>query len=348
MVPRMVRSRQRVTRDAPAGREFAVAAARRESADAAVAMLEAGGNAVDAAIACGFVAGVVEPGDTCLAGSGLMIVSDPAGGDLAVEFPPRAPAAARPDMYEVISSAGATKLLGVSVVAGDANADGILAPGRARHGRGAAGRPRAPRPPRPRAGDGAGDPRRGRRLRRRRLPRAARARAPRGAAGAARGGRVCTSSTGLPPRARVPGRDDAGGRRRGCASRSWRARSSSIAARGAAGFYEGEVADGDRAPLRAARRADHARGPRGVHAPRGRAAARAATATASCCCRARRAAAGPPLSCCACSSASRRAAARGRRPRSCTCSPRRRRTRSRTATRGSATRTPCRCRWRGC
>ena len=125
----MVRSRQRVTRDAPAGREFAVAAARRESVDAAVAMLEAGGNAVDAAVACGFVAGVVEPSDTCLAGSGLMIVSDPAGADLAIEFPPRAPAAARPDMYEVVSSAGATKLLGVSVVAGDANADGILAPG---------------------------------------------------------------------------------------------------------------------------------------------------------------------------------------------------------------------------
>ena len=125
----MVRSRQRVTRDAPAGREFAVAAARRESVDAAVAVLDAGGNAVDAAVACGFVAGVVEPSDTCLAGSGLMIVSDPAGADLAVEFPPRAPAAARPGMYEVVSSAGATKLLGVSVVAGDANADGILAPG---------------------------------------------------------------------------------------------------------------------------------------------------------------------------------------------------------------------------
>ena len=123
-------SHQDVRRAAPSGGEIAVAAARRESVEAALAMLDAGGNAVDAAVACGFVAGVVEPMDTCVAGSGFMLISDPTSGeDLSVEFPPRAPLAATPDMYEVVSSEGAARLLGVSVVADDANAEGVLAPG---------------------------------------------------------------------------------------------------------------------------------------------------------------------------------------------------------------------------
>jgi len=123
-------SRQDVRRAAPTGAEIAVAAARRESVEAALAMLDAGGNAVDAAVACGFVAGVVEPMDTCVAGSGFMLIADPTSGeDLSVEFPPRAPLAATPDMYEVVSSDGAARLLGVSVVADDANSEGVLASG---------------------------------------------------------------------------------------------------------------------------------------------------------------------------------------------------------------------------
>jgi gamma-glutamyltranspeptidase/glutathione hydrolase len=123
-------SLQDVRRAAPSGAEVAVAAARPESVEAALAMLDAGGNAVDAAVACGFVAGVVEPMDTCVSGSGFMLISDPSTGeDLSVEFPPRAPLAATPDMFEVVSSEGAARLLGVSVVAGDANAEGVLASG---------------------------------------------------------------------------------------------------------------------------------------------------------------------------------------------------------------------------
>jgi gamma-glutamyltranspeptidase/glutathione hydrolase len=124
------RSYQEVRRRAPSGDAVAVAAARRASVDAALAMLDAGGNAADAAVACGFVAGVVEPMETCLAGSGLLLAWDPgAGRATAVDFPPRAPFAARPDMFEVVSSQDAARLLGVSAVRDDANTEGILAPG---------------------------------------------------------------------------------------------------------------------------------------------------------------------------------------------------------------------------
>jgi gamma-glutamyltranspeptidase / glutathione hydrolase len=124
------RSFQEVRRRPAVGAQVAVAAARRESVDAALAMFEAGGNAVDAAVACAFVAGVVEPMETCLAGSGLMLVWDPAAGrSTAVEFPPRAPLAARPDMFEVVPTTAGARLLGVSTVRDDANSEGPLAAG---------------------------------------------------------------------------------------------------------------------------------------------------------------------------------------------------------------------------
>ncbi len=124
---RLSRSTQHVTRTAATG-TAAAAASRRPSVDAAMRTLEAGGNAVDAAVACGFVAGVVEPAETCLAGSGFLLAWDPATKTpTAFEFPPRAPAAATPDMYEPVSSEGATKLLGVTTVKDDANVEGILA-----------------------------------------------------------------------------------------------------------------------------------------------------------------------------------------------------------------------------
>ena len=92
-------------------------------------MLERGGNAVDAAVASGFVAGVVEPMETTLAGSGFMLVHPPEGVAHAIEFGPRAPAAARVDMFTIDESRKIDRGLGVSVVEGDANVQGIAAAG---------------------------------------------------------------------------------------------------------------------------------------------------------------------------------------------------------------------------
>ena len=78
------------------------------AAEAGLEMLRKGGNAVDAAVATGFAISVVEPNNTSIAGVGFMLVhletgtgQYPPGTDLVIEFGPRAPNAARPDMYKI-------------------------------------------------------------------------------------------------------------------------------------------------------------------------------------------------------------------------------------------------------
>ncbi|MDQ8730863.1 gamma-glutamyltransferase [Bradyrhizobium sp. LHD-71] len=122
-------SSQAVTRTAAEGTNGAVAAARLQSAEAGMEMLEQGGNAVDAAVAAGFVAGVVEPMETTIAGSGFMLVHTGDGEVHSVEFAPRAPAAATDTMYKVDTSRALDRGLGVSVVEGDENLQGIKAAG---------------------------------------------------------------------------------------------------------------------------------------------------------------------------------------------------------------------------
>jgi gamma-glutamyltranspeptidase/glutathione hydrolase len=82
-----------------------VAAMHPLAAEAGLEMLRQGGNAVDAAVATGFAISVVEPNNSCIAGVGFMLVhlasgagEYPAGTDVVVEYGPRAPLAARPDM----------------------------------------------------------------------------------------------------------------------------------------------------------------------------------------------------------------------------------------------------------
>jgi gamma-glutamyltranspeptidase/glutathione hydrolase len=123
-------SRQRPRRAAVTGQRLAIAAARRASVDAGLAMAEQGGNAMDAAIAAAFVAGVIEPMETTLAGSGFCMVSGPGtGGPVCVEFGPRAPRAARSDMFPIDTSRSIDRGLGVSLVVDDANAQGARAAG---------------------------------------------------------------------------------------------------------------------------------------------------------------------------------------------------------------------------
>ncbi|MBV7485261.1 gamma-glutamyltransferase [Bordetella sp. BOR01] len=124
-----MKSYQRITRSGACGGRGAVAAARYPSVQAAIGMLEAGGNAIDAAVAAAFVAGVVEPMETTLAGSGFMLVGLPGGQAHSVEFGPRAPKRAHAGMYRIDTSRQIDRGLGVSVVVDDENVQGAKAAG---------------------------------------------------------------------------------------------------------------------------------------------------------------------------------------------------------------------------
>lgn len=124
-----MKSTQVITKAEVSGSRGAVAAARELSVSAAVSMLEQGGNAADAAIAAAFVAGVVEPMETSLAGSGFMLVGMTNGETHSVEFGPRAPLAARPDMFTIDKNRDIDRGLGVSVVVDDENVQGIKSAG---------------------------------------------------------------------------------------------------------------------------------------------------------------------------------------------------------------------------
>ena len=71
-----------------------------EAVEAGALVLQRGGNAIDAAIACAFVQGVVDPLMCGIGGFGSMQVFLPKRGvHQVLEFYARAPLAARPDMW---------------------------------------------------------------------------------------------------------------------------------------------------------------------------------------------------------------------------------------------------------
>lgn len=74
-----------------------VAAGHDAAANAAAAMLDAGGNAFDAAIAAGFASAVCEPGFTSLAGGGFLLARPAGADDVLFDFFVDTPGRGRPD-----------------------------------------------------------------------------------------------------------------------------------------------------------------------------------------------------------------------------------------------------------
>ncbi len=81
-------------------RQGMVATEQRLATEVGVAILERGGNAVDAAVAVGFALAVVLPNAGNLGGGGFMLIHDAnSGRDIALDFREMAPARATRDMY---------------------------------------------------------------------------------------------------------------------------------------------------------------------------------------------------------------------------------------------------------
>lgn len=106
-----------------------VVAARELSVRAGQAMFELGGNAVDAAVAAALVAGVIEPAETSLAGSGFVLLHHPQHGAWSVDFGPLAPLGATPDMFEIDRSGLSSNVLGLAPVVDAENVFGPRASG---------------------------------------------------------------------------------------------------------------------------------------------------------------------------------------------------------------------------
>jgi len=124
------RSRQHIWREQVVARNGVVAARRTASAEAGIEMLRAGGNAIDAAVAVGFLSCVLEPMMTSLGGCGFLLFHEAAARrSHVVDFAPRAPAAARPEMFEVLDRPARPTSLAPADVKDEANASGHLAAG---------------------------------------------------------------------------------------------------------------------------------------------------------------------------------------------------------------------------
>ena len=115
-----------VTKPAATGRRGMVASQSRDAALAGVAVLDAGGNAIDAAVATALALAAVEPWNSGLGGIGFAVVHR-AGQPRAeiVDFGPRAPAKLHPDRFKLTGKT-AQDLFAWPEVENDANVHGPL------------------------------------------------------------------------------------------------------------------------------------------------------------------------------------------------------------------------------
>lgn len=105
-----------------------VAAKHELAAEAGAEVLRKGGNAIDAVVTAGFVAGVVEPFMSGLGGGGFLVAHFPERNErIVVDHPMIAPAAAMPGMYALAESGNDADMFGWRKVEGDANIHGHLA-----------------------------------------------------------------------------------------------------------------------------------------------------------------------------------------------------------------------------
>ncbi len=115
-----------VAKPAATGKRGMVASQSRDAALAGVAILDAGGNAVDAAVGTALALATAEPWNSGLGGIGFAVVHR-AGQARAevVDFGPRAPAKLRPEMFRLTGKV-AKDLFAWPEVDGDANVHGPL------------------------------------------------------------------------------------------------------------------------------------------------------------------------------------------------------------------------------
>ncbi len=115
-----------VTKPGASGRRGMVASQSRDAALAGIAILDAGGNAIDAAVGTALALATMEPWNSGLGGIGFAMVHR-AGQPRAevVDFGPRSPARLDPARY-ALTGTQAADLFGWPAVEGDVNVHGPL------------------------------------------------------------------------------------------------------------------------------------------------------------------------------------------------------------------------------
>ena len=84
-----------------------VVSAQHLASEVGAEILQAGGNAIDAAVAVGYALAVVDPCCGNIGGGGFMLIRRADGSRTVINFRETAPRAARPDMY--LDPAGAVR-----------------------------------------------------------------------------------------------------------------------------------------------------------------------------------------------------------------------------------------------